>query len=54
MNPESINKSQASSNKSIGKGKLTNRLIDQGLLTKGMIDELRREWEQKSSADDKE
>ena len=33
--------------KFVGGGKLTQQLIDQGLLTKGMIEELKGEWEEK-------
>ena len=42
--PNHEDKSESNSNESIGGAKLTNRLIDQGLLTKNMIDELRSEW----------
>jgi hypothetical protein len=31
-------------NNNIGKGRLTERLLAQGLLTPNMIDELHREW----------
>ena len=44
---EDEDKSDSISNESIGRAKLTDRLIDQGLLTKNMMDELRREWEDK-------
>ena len=36
----------------ISAGKLTNRLIEQGLLTKSMVDQLRREWEAKAAKDE--
>ena len=35
------------SNQSIRGGKLTDQLIEQGLLTKGMMDQLKREWDDK-------
>ena len=36
----------------ISAGKLTNRLVEQGLLTKSMVDQLRREWEAKDAKDE--
>ena len=36
----------------ISAGKLTNRLVEQGLLTKSMVDQLRREWEAKAAKDE--
>jgi hypothetical protein len=52
-NSEHENKSDSISNESNGREKLTDRLIDQGLLTKNMIDELRREWEDKKKETDR-
>ena len=46
--PSHEDKSDSSSNKSIGRAKLTDQLIDQGLLTKNMMDELRSEWEDRN------
>ena len=46
--PSHEDKSDSSSNKSTGRAKLTDQLIDQGLLTKNMMDELRSEWEDRN------
>ena len=43
------NKVEDTSNQQKSGGKLTHLLIDQGLLTKNMVTELQREWEDKAS-----
>lgn len=46
------NKVEDTSSQHKSGGKLTTRLIDQGLLTKNMVTELQREWENKASKDE--
>jgi len=40
----SLGSDQRNFNKNIGKGRLTERLLAQGLLTPNMLDELQKEW----------